>query len=70
MYDVKLEKGNKATDWTPAPEDVDAAIEQSVAGQGGFTILWNYEKFATANNGEGYICALNPTTGTKSDADG
>ena len=22
----KLEKGNKATDWTPAPEDVDAAI--------------------------------------------
>lgn len=35
----KLEKGNKATDWTPAPEDVDLAIEQSVAGQGGFTIL-------------------------------
>ena len=23
---VKLEKGNKATDWTPAPEDVDAGI--------------------------------------------
>ena len=23
---IKLEKGNKATDWTPAPEDVDAAI--------------------------------------------
>lgn len=23
----KLEKGNKATDWTPAPEDVDTAIE-------------------------------------------
>lgn len=23
---VKLEKGNKATDWTPAPEDVDEAI--------------------------------------------
>jgi methyl-accepting chemotaxis protein len=23
---VKLEKGNKATDWTPAPEDVDASI--------------------------------------------
>ena len=67
---LKLEKGNKATDWTPAPEDVDSAIEQSVAGQGGFTILWNYEKFATANNGEGYICALDPTTGTKSDADG
>lgn len=25
-YDIKLEKGNKATDWTPAPEDVDASI--------------------------------------------
>lgn len=24
--DFKLEKGNKATDWTPAPEDVDEAI--------------------------------------------
>ena len=23
---IKLEKGNKATDWTPAPEDVDSAI--------------------------------------------
>lgn len=23
---IKLEKGNKATDWTPAPEDVDASI--------------------------------------------
>ena len=25
----KLEKGNKATDWTPAPEDVDAGIEEA-----------------------------------------
>src|SRR5699024_9332077 len=24
---IKLEKGNKATDWTPAPEDTDAKIE-------------------------------------------
>jgi hypothetical protein len=23
---LKLEKGNKATDWTAAPEDLDAAI--------------------------------------------
>lgn len=27
MYAPKLEFGNKATDWTPAPEDVDASIE-------------------------------------------
>lgn len=26
---LKLEKGNKATDWTPAPEDVDASIAES-----------------------------------------
>lgn len=26
MRYIKLEKGNKATDWTPAPEDVDEAI--------------------------------------------
>lgn len=25
----KLEKGNKATDWSPAPEDVDASIEEA-----------------------------------------
>lgn len=24
--DIKVEKGNKATDWTPAPEDIDSAI--------------------------------------------
>ncbi|MEG2649367.1 MAG: hypothetical protein RSA63_00685, partial [Eubacterium sp.] len=26
VYNIKLEKGNKPTDWTPAPEDVDASI--------------------------------------------
>ena len=26
--EVKVEKGNRATDWTPAPEDVDAQIER------------------------------------------
>lgn len=26
LTNIKLEKGTKATDWTPAPEDVDAAI--------------------------------------------
>ena len=27
VKDVKLEKGNKATDWTPAPEDVDSKAD-------------------------------------------
>lgn len=26
FYNIKLEKGNKATDWTAAPEDIDSAI--------------------------------------------
>lgn len=26
VYRVKLEKGSKATDWTPAPEDIDSSI--------------------------------------------
>ena len=26
---IKIEKGNKATDWTPAPEDVDAGIDEA-----------------------------------------
>ena len=29
---VKLEKGNRATDWTPAPEDVDAGIANVQTG--------------------------------------
>jgi hypothetical protein len=27
IWDIKVEKGNKATDWTPAPEDVQAEID-------------------------------------------
>ena len=27
FYNLKLEKGNKPTDWTPAPEDIDADIQ-------------------------------------------
>jgi hypothetical protein len=30
FYDLKLEKGNRVTDWTPAPEDTDRAIVESV----------------------------------------
>jgi phage minor structural protein len=29
VRELKLEKGNKATDWTPAPEDVNALIESN-----------------------------------------
>jgi hypothetical protein len=30
VRNIKLEKGNKATDWTPAPEDVEALINQEI----------------------------------------
>lgn len=33
IYNIKVEKGNKATDWTPAPEDVDAEIAEAVDRQ-------------------------------------
>lgn len=29
VRNLKIEKGNKATDWTPAPEDVDARLSQA-----------------------------------------
>ncbi|WP_017258393.1 phage tail protein [Pedobacter arcticus] len=40
---IKLEKGNKATDWTPAPEDVQSAIDTAnalaVTAQNNYTAL-------------------------------
>lgn len=39
---LKLEKGNKATDWTPAPEDVDSSIESvaTIANQTANKFQW------------------------------
>lgn len=42
---IKLERGNKATDWTPAPEDVDSDIGQAQADAQAAT-----ELATTANN--------------------
>ena len=36
----------------------------------GYTILWNYSAFSTANPAEAYICAYDQTTGKASDANG
>lgn len=50
----KLEKGNKATDWTPAPEDIDAAIDTAQAAADGAnnTIAnWCYNNDKTYING-------------------
>lgn len=42
MYGIKFEKGNKATDWTPAPEDVDSSIESvaTIANQTANKFQW------------------------------
>lgn len=60
-YKVKLEKGNRATDWTPAPEDVDSLISaaqstadsaKSVADSAVSTIgKWCYNNDITYING-------------------
>ena len=58
--------GNASQSATNAANSATAAAEV----MGGFTILWNYSAFATSDNGEGYLCAFDPATGTKSDANG
>lgn len=44
---VKLEKGNKATDWTPAPEDTNASIAKVDA----YIAAWCYNNDKTYING-------------------
>ena len=44
MRGVKLEAGNKATDWTPAPEDTDSAVaDAKAAGTGASAALDSYK---------------------------
>ena len=38
--------------------------------KGNYTILWNYEAFGTANNGEAFICKLDGLSNTASDSNG
>lgn len=42
LWDIKLEKGSKATDWTPAPEDVDQKITaaETIASQTADKFNW------------------------------
>ena len=67
---AKLEEGNKATDWSPAPEDLDSQINAVAEALNGFTILWNYSDFSTSNNGESYLCKWDPVTSTASNENG
>ena len=48
--------------------DMNTAIQNA---SNGYTILWNVDNtFTNINNGEGYICAFDPQTGTKSNDNG
>lgn len=42
LRNIKVEKGNKATDWTPAPEDVTAEIDKSIDVQPTYVYRGNY----------------------------
>lgn len=44
--------------------------EQANEMVGRYTILWNYSSFTSSDNGQAYICAYDPITGVKSDANG
>lgn len=74
----KLEKGNIATDWTPAPEDVDAAIDvvsseltefkQTTASKDQAQTVVNNQALSRINSAESSITSLQSTSVTKDKA--
>ena len=68
---VKIEKGNKATDWTPAPEDVDAAIDvvsskltsfkETTASKDSAQTIVNNQALSRINSAESSITSLQST---------
>lgn len=58
---VKLEKGTKATDWSPAPEDVDTALNTKVS-----TTVFNEVK-QTVDENSANITKMTETISTKAD---
>ena len=53
-YKVKLEKGNKATDWTPAPEDIQESInnskQEAIEASNAYTDVKEKEIISTVEN--------------------
>jgi predicted phage tail protein len=74
---LKLEKGNKATDWTPAPEDVDAAIDvvsseltsfkETTASKDSAQTIVNNQALSRINNAESSITSLQSTKASKTE---
>ena len=61
IANLKLEEGNKATPWTPAPEDIDAAINTKVS-----TTVFNEVK-QTVDTNSATITRLSETVSKKAD---
>lgn len=61
IANLKLEEGNKATPWTPAPEDIDYAINTKVS-----TTVFNEVK-QTVDSNSATITKLSETVTTKAD---
>lgn len=61
IANLKLEEGNKATPWTPAPEDIDAAINTKVS-----TTVFNEVK-QTVDANSATITKLSESVSTKAD---
>lgn len=56
LANYKLEKGNKATDWTPAPEDSDNVISQDTAPEDTSAVWFNtHDNLFYKYNGEDWI---------------
>ena len=56
LANYKLEKGNKATDWTPAPEDSDNVISQDTAPEDTSSVWFNtHDNLFYKYNGEDWI---------------
>ncbi len=77
IWNTKLEKGNKATAWTPAPEDVNAAIDtvsseltsfkQTTAQKDQAQTIVNNQALSRIGAAEGKITTLQSTKASKTE---
>lgn len=75
VSDIKIEEGNQATDWTPAPEDIDSSI-QSVKDYATQTINSNVSTInqttdsikASVQSLQSSVSTINTTLGNKADS--
>ena len=66
IRNVKVEKGNKATDWTPAPEDIDGRVDTLEIFKSEFTVTPSAisSEVQATQNGETLVSRINQTADT------